>query len=72
MKMTRCRFGKTVISPKLLRVFEFCKKQQIKNFIRNLIAKFKIKNLVTEFKKKIFSFFTKVKVISRSRSFSES
>ena len=63
IKIMRYRFQKMVISLKLLGIFEFCKKQHIKNFTRNLIAKFKIKNSITEFFKKIFSFFTKAKVI---------
>ena len=47
--MTQTTFVKNAPTPKLFGIFEFCKKQHIKNFTRNLIAKFKIKNLITEF-----------------------
>ena len=54
--MTGVTFVKNARTPKLFGNFEFCKKQNVKNFTRNLIAKFKIKNLITEFFKKYFRF----------------
>ena len=49
MKMTRYRFQKRFFSPKLLGIFELCKKQDIKNFTRNLTIKVQLKKLITEF-----------------------
>ena len=45
-----------IISPKLFGIFEFCKKQHIKNFTCDLTAKIQIKNLITGFLKKYFHF----------------
>ena len=68
-EMTLTTFVKNAVTPKLFGIFEFCKKHCIRNFSWRLAVKFYYMRLKSDFRKKIFSFFSKLGVISRSRSF---